>query len=443
MKDILGWKTVSFNSNGGSSVPSQSLFRGEYLKPPGNPVKSQSIFDGWYIDNGTFLSPWDFDIAPTEDMTLHANWRPYGITLSTSNIVFDTQAVGYAPMSPVTVQVTNISDEPTGPLTISLSGTNAGDFTLSASTMASLALGGTGSFTVVPIDNLTAGTYTAKITVSNGGGISAGINLNFSVKNKYTVTFDINEGSGTAPAAENVIDGSNITLPGDSGFLRTGYTFGGWNTNADGTGTNYSAGSSYTGNSNITLYAKWNINKYTVTFQANGGTPYTSTITDVEHDSKINPPADPTYTGYTLGGWYNQNLTIQWDFAVDTVTDNITLYAKWVQNTAGITIDVEPIVNGDPTSLPNNITISRSGTGNPVTYLVEIQNPSLYDAGSIKWEISCVGIYAAETITVYGSSFTLNAAEIKYNSVDVHVLRLSVKKGGLDYMVNIDFEIVE
>ena len=73
----------------------------------------------------------------------------------------------------------------------------------------------------------------------------------------YTVTFDINGGSGTAPSAQTVNSGSVITLPGTNGFEKTGFTLGGWNTKADNTGTNSKAGSSYTVTANITLYARW------------------------------------------------------------------------------------------------------------------------------------------------------------------------------------------
>jgi hypothetical protein len=73
----------------------------------------------------------------------------------------------------------------------------------------------------------------------------------------YTVTFNINGGSGKAPAAQTASLGSTITLPGGDGLLKTDYVFGGWNTTANGTGTNYSAGYSYTVTGNIMLYARW------------------------------------------------------------------------------------------------------------------------------------------------------------------------------------------
>jgi len=51
--------------------------------------------------------------------------------------------------------------------------------------------------------------------------------------------------------------GSGIILPEQGSLTRSGYTFGGWNTNAAGTGTNYNSKSSYTVNGNVTLYARW------------------------------------------------------------------------------------------------------------------------------------------------------------------------------------------
>jgi len=73
----------------------------------------------------------------------------------------------------------------------------------------------------------------------------------------FTVTFNINEGSGTVPGTISAQSGSSITLPNGGGLTKTGCTFGGWNTRADGTGTNYNAGASYTVTGSITLYARW------------------------------------------------------------------------------------------------------------------------------------------------------------------------------------------
>ena len=71
-----------------------------------------------------------------------------------------------------------------------------------------------------------------------------------------TVTYNANGGSN-APSAQTEIATKNITIT-SSQPTRSGHTFLGWNTSADGTGTNYSAGSTYSG-ANVTLYAKWRV----------------------------------------------------------------------------------------------------------------------------------------------------------------------------------------
>jgi len=76
-------------------------------------------------------------------------------------------------------------------------------------------------------------------------------------ENPSAVKYNINEGTGTTPAAQTVNAGKSITLSGGSGFSRAGFSFAGWNTNSSGTGTTYTAGSIYSPNGNITFYAKW------------------------------------------------------------------------------------------------------------------------------------------------------------------------------------------
>ena len=74
-----------------------------------------------------------------------------------------------------------------------------------------------------------------------------------------TMTYNTNGATaGSTPAAVTHSQGTSITLNNGEGFSRTGYTFSGWNTNADGSGTDYAAGSNYTLTGNITLYAKGN-----------------------------------------------------------------------------------------------------------------------------------------------------------------------------------------
>ncbi len=85
----------------------------------------------------------------------------------------------------------------------------------------------------------------------------------------FTVTYDANGGIN-APNAATVTKDQTVTVSSQSSMTRTGYSFTGWNTAADGSGTVYAAGS--TVNEGLTLYAQWEANAYTVSFNANGGT---------------------------------------------------------------------------------------------------------------------------------------------------------------------------
>ncbi len=142
----------------------------------------------------------------------------------------------------------------------------------------------------------------------------------------YTVTFD-SYGGTPVPPAQEVEYGLTATEPADPTLK--GYTFAFWYLGEDEqNATAYDFNTPVT--ENITLTAKWNINKYTVTFNSYGGTPVPP-VQEVEYGLTATKPADPTLKGYTFAFWYlgedEQNATA-YDF--DTpVTENITLTAKW------------------------------------------------------------------------------------------------------------------
>lgn len=133
--------------------------------------------------------------------------------------------------------------------------------------------------------------------------------------NTYTVTYDANGGSGTMSASTATYNSGFKTTK--NAFTRTGYTFAGWNEKADGTGTAWGISSSDSGTAesgnawtwtytkNITLYAQWKINSYTLHVYPQGGTWSGSTSSQ---DFTLNYNATksiavPTRTGYTFGGW--------------------------------------------------------------------------------------------------------------------------------------------
>lgn len=141
--------------------------------------------------------------------------------------------------------------------------------------------------------------------------------------NQYTVTFNTNGGSAVK---EQEIDyGGKVTKP--EAPTQTGYTFAGWYSDANfNTPWNFDTN---TVSGNMTLYAKWNINQYTVTFNTNGGSDVDSL--SVDYGEKVEKPADPTREGYTFDGWYSdKDFKTAWDFNTP-ITADTTLYAKWTE----------------------------------------------------------------------------------------------------------------
>ncbi len=90
----------------------------------------------------------------------------------------------------------------------------------------------------------------------------------------YTVTYDANGGNGSVPTDSNLYPpGTMVTVLGQSTLSRTGNTFAGWNTQADGSGTTYAVGVSFHIGNSITLYARWTQKPtYKVSYMPHGAT---------------------------------------------------------------------------------------------------------------------------------------------------------------------------
>jgi uncharacterized repeat protein (TIGR02543 family) len=111
--------------------------------------------------------------------------------------------------------------------------------------------------------NRPIGVYQLVVIVTNSAGESRSARCWVTVTATpptFTITYNINGGTGTTPTAQTVNSGNSVTLANGTGFSRSGFTFGGWNTNAAGTGTNYNAGASFAPTGNITLFARWTSN---------------------------------------------------------------------------------------------------------------------------------------------------------------------------------------
>ncbi|MDD3958115.1 MAG: InlB B-repeat-containing protein, partial [Candidatus Izemoplasmatales bacterium] len=144
----------------------------------------------------------------------------------------------------------------------------------------------------------------------------------------FNVTFDTGDGSQIDPLL-NVISGSLVTPPEDPSY--PGHTFEGWYHEA--TLVTPWDFESDTVLSHVTLYAKWEVvlARYTVTFDVDGADPIAA-LEDVLSGATITAPDAPEKTGFHFGGWYKEaSFDTLWDFDNETVTENMTLYAQWIE----------------------------------------------------------------------------------------------------------------
>ena len=139
---------------------------------------------------------------------------------------------------------------------------------------------------------------------------------------RITGAWDVTYQPGTNGSGNAVTDikfyNDALTLRGAL-FTRTGYTQVGWAT-VDGGEKVYAFGGGYTTNAALTLYPVWNTNKYTITFDSNGGSEIAPITQD--YGTAITAPADPTREGYTFIGWDKEIPTTM-------PAENMTVTAQW------------------------------------------------------------------------------------------------------------------
>lgn len=161
------------------------------------------------------------------------------------------------------------------------------------------------------------------------GTRSASVNFVVGARASYTVSYNANGGLG-APSNQTKWHDENLTLS-NTKPTRTGYIFEGWATSADGA-VEYQAGGTYSGNANVTLYAKWTAITYQVTYDANGGTGAPDAQTKTYGVPLTLSDATPTRTNYNFLGWGTSAGAITVAYLPGaSYTDNtdLTLFAVW------------------------------------------------------------------------------------------------------------------
>lgn len=180
--------------------------------------------------------------------------------------------------------------------------------------------------------------YAAGATIP-GASITGDITLYAQWIQQLSITFNANGTGVTGLPSTITVDYNAATSIPSSAPTRANFTFKGWNTAANGSGTAYTAGQSIAHlTTNLPLYAQWEAYPV-VTYNANSGTgaPSADTVAPGVYNIKT---GTPTRTGYVFGGWtptqnstanglYSYNATISGSQRSMNVTSNVTLYALW------------------------------------------------------------------------------------------------------------------
>ena len=317
VKENASYK-VRFDTLGGDPVPdSQTVKYNTLLNQPTDPKKEDdTYFTGWFRENG---NPWNFKTdRVTSNVTLHAGWAelPDGY----ASVTFYSGVV-----TQVDTQLVKIDDPVKQPSGLTMPGSYL-----------------EGWYTN---ENFTSGTKWEFETGVSEKYLTLYAKWMQVESNHVVVTFISGSGPGAVDGGSPVPDDQRIINDGSGKVIeptplpsRTDNSFGGWYKDADRKiqwifGTDTVSGP-------ISLYALWiTPGCRAVNFDSNGGNPARDQI-EVEYGAKVSGEL-PTRTGYTAK-WYALPRTggdSEWNFASDSVIDNITLRAEWTPITYTVRYD--------------------------------------------------------------------------------------------------------
>ncbi len=322
--------TFTFITDGGTVIEPITAPYGSTITPPADPTREGYTFNRWHMEIPTTM--------PGYDLSFKALWTPidYTITFDTdggSDVAPITQGYETAltePAAPTKAGYTFAGWEPEFPKTMPLNGMElkakweVAKYTISFDT--------DGGSEVADITGEYGSAVTAPAAPTKEGYTFAGWDADIpetmpandmTLKaiwkvNQYTITFDTDGGSTVAPITQDY--DSLITPP--AAPVKEGYTFAGWSSEVPGKMPA----------ENLTLTAKWDIIKSTITFDTDGGTEIPAMKAD--YGSAVTAPADPTKEGYTFIGW-------SMDIPETMPAEDLTVQALWKINQYTVSFETE------------------------------------------------------------------------------------------------------
>ncbi|MBQ8228370.1 MAG: InlB B-repeat-containing protein [Clostridia bacterium] len=243
--------------------------------------------------------------------------------------------------------------------------------------------------------------------------------------NSYKIAFNGNGSTSGSMSNLAMTYGSAKNLTANA-FSKTGYTFNGWNTKADGKGTAYADKASVknltsTKDGTVTLYAQWKANSYKIAFNGNGATSGSMSNLAMTYGSAKNLTANAfSKTGYTFNGWNtkaNGTGTAYVDKAsvknlTSTKDGTVTLYAQWTKNH---THSYSSKVTKAPTCTESGIKTFTCSCGNSYTqtinatghsYVKNIVSPTCTEQGYTKTTCSnCSYVATSNYVSAKGHTY--------------------------------------
>ena len=478
--------TVSYNVNGGEVGTAPAAETVDYnetaAEPTTDPTWTGYTFNGWF-DAQSGGNEFNFGTAVTSDITLYARWikqytvsynvnqgtgtpnpatqkvnhgetiaaAPTGISRTgyTLNTAWNTQADGNGDSfqfgsggTPVTEDITLYAQWSIKQYTVSYN-VNEGEGTPNPATQTvnhgeTIAAAPTGisktGFTLSTAWNTQAdGNGDRFIFGDEGTPVTEDITLYAQWSDtQHTVTYHVNEGTGTPNPATQTVNAGDIIAAAPTGISKTGFTLStAWNTKADGSGDAFLFGQGGTPvTADITLYAQWSNTQHTVTYHVNEGegTPVPATETVNHGDLIAAAPTGISKTGYTLNTAWNTKADNSGDFFLfgdggTPVTEDITLYAQWANQQYTVRYDAN---GGTGTLVPENQRVNHgdkipaaptgiSKTGHTLNAVWNAQadgNGNDFQFGSEgNTVISAWVLYAQWTALTYRVTYNLNGGD--------------------------------
>lgn len=345
--------TLNYDLNGGTGTAiasrKQQLEKAYSLENPSDWTKKGYEFNGWSFSkdgSGLLYAVDDSVILPNDEigsvidgqeLTLYAVWNPYAYTA-----MFNPGSVGQEiPTGDMMGKMESTSDQ-----AISLPECT---YTLPNYHFAGWKYNGASNDGIAdPTDENVGTIYPAGSKFEYLPGYN-NETIQFEAQwdpNTVSISYDANGGTGTMAGATYTYDGSIFAylLPGADGSLsKDGYRFIGWCENADGSSDIMSEGDQYPldfskGNQDITLYAIWEPNAYSIRFNGNGGTGEMANQAGISSEPTILNPNQFTSIDQMFAGWSTTGTgTVQYadrasfDYKASTNNQVVDLFAIWTK----------------------------------------------------------------------------------------------------------------